>query len=139
VKRTKPIKFSFVLMSALLLSAGCATKTAVVERKSAFGGMSDGRPAIEVQIRNDGLYYDGGKYTRERVVKRILADEVRNNTPTKDRRIDNSGVLLRPVKLVEKGDLPDGYVEDLRRYFIANKIPGVVIQRKKEAYSVITD
>ena len=101
--------------------------------------MNEGRPAINVDVRNDGLYYHGNRYTKERVVKKLLADEVQNNAPTRDRRIDNAGVLLRPVQLVEKEDLPYGYIEDLRRYFIANNVPGVVIVRKKTSTATILE
>ena len=131
------------VLFVLLFVAGCATQTTVVGRKSSFGGIgggvSDGRPGIIVDVRNNGLYYHGDRYSKERMVKKLLADEVKNNAPTRDKRIDNAGVLLRPVHLVEKEDLPDGHAEDLRRYFIANKIPGVVIVKKKTSVSTISD
>ena len=145
MKRIKPNELYLSVLSVLLLTLGCATQTTVIERKSTFGGvggsggMGDGRPGINVDVRNDGLYYDGRKYTKERVVKKLLADELKNNAPTRDRRIDNAGVLLRPVHLYEKEDLPYGYTEELRRYFIANKIPGVVIVKRKSSTVSIND
>ena len=136
--------FFAIALSAFILSAGCATQTTTV-RESTFGslggagGSGMGRTGISVEVREDGLHYKGDKIALERLIKRLLDEEAENNQQAKRTKNRIPQILSRPVHLVEKDRMPNGYMEDLRRHFVNNNIVNAIIVGKKTTASYETE
>ena len=124
---------------ALVVAGGCATQTTTT-RPSKDPSRS-GRQAIKVEVFEKEIRYLGNPITKERLVKRLLDDEVKNNAPSrlskKSQKLQMA--LWRPVELHAKEQMPDARLDDLAEYLEANSILNVIVMKPKVGVSYKDD
>ena len=138
-------KLSATLLTAaalLSLTAGCATQTTTISRSSSHGSSlsassSAGRPGISVEVYKNELRLYGNPITKERLVKRLFAEEMPSDQ--KSKRKNPLGIFPRTVVLEAKDNVTRNELGELRDYLASNKIPYTVIATKVKASSYVDE
>lgn len=113
------MKASFVFFCTFALGLvavmGCVTTNRVNKANS-------GRMGVQIEVLPDGtLKLFGNPIARNKLVKRLIKEE----------KADRG----RAVILEAKGNVRLNRLEDLREFFVSNRIPNVIIVTPRNAYS----